>query len=94
MASKLAAADKRAIARALGTTTKPGRDHVVTNRSFPHQGYKPSKPRPTLTKSPDAIMPTVNQARSIPTVQNADREPSEKLSHRAKCQARCKASAG
>jgi len=71
--SKLAAADKWAIARAFGTTTKPGQDRHVTNSSFPHQGYKPSKPRPTLTESPDAITPTVNEARSFPTVQNAKR---------------------
>jgi len=28
------------------------RDRDVTNRGFPHQRYKPSKPRPTLTESP------------------------------------------
>ena len=31
---------------------KTGRDHDVTNRGFPHQRYKPSKPRPTSTESP------------------------------------------
>jgi len=28
------------------------RDRDVTNRGFPHQRYKPSKPRPTSTESP------------------------------------------
>jgi len=28
------------------------RDRDVTNRGFPHQRYKPSKPRPTSTVSP------------------------------------------
>ena len=27
-------------------------DRDVTNRSFPHQSYKPSKSRPTSTESP------------------------------------------
>ena len=27
------------------------RDRDVTNRGFPHQRYKPSKPRPTSTES-------------------------------------------
>jgi len=52
IANRLATADKRAIARALGTRMRPGRDRDVTNRGFPHQRYKPSKPRPTLTESP------------------------------------------
>jgi len=52
IASGLATADKRAIARAFGTTTRPGQDRDVTNRGFPHQRYKPSKPEPTLTESP------------------------------------------
>jgi len=52
IASRLATTDKRAIARAFGTTTRPGRDRDVTNRGFPHQRYKPGKPGPTLTESP------------------------------------------
>jgi len=50
--SALATTDKQAIARAFGTMTLPRRDRDVTNRGFPHQRYKPSKPRPTSTKSP------------------------------------------
>ena len=52
IANGLATTDKRAIARAFETTTRPGRDRDVTNRGFPHQRYKPSKPGPTLTESP------------------------------------------
>jgi len=52
IANGLATTDKRAIASAFGTTTRPGRDRDVTNRGFPHQRYKPSKPGPTLTESP------------------------------------------
>jgi len=55
-------------------TMKLGGDGDVTNRSFPHQGYKPSKLRPTLTESPDAIMVTVNEARSFVTVQNTKQD--------------------
>jgi len=52
IASGLSTTDKQAIARAFGTTRRPERDHDVTNRGFPHQRYKPSKPGPTLTESP------------------------------------------
>jgi len=52
IANGLATADQRAIARAVGTTTRPGRDRDVTNRGFPHQRYKPSKPRLTSTEIP------------------------------------------
>jgi len=52
IASGLATTDKQTIARAFGTTTRPGRDRDVTNRGVPHQRYKPSKPGPTLTESP------------------------------------------
>jgi len=51
IANGLATTDKRAIARAFGTTTRLGRDRHVTNRAFPYQSYKPSKPGPTLTES-------------------------------------------
>ena len=77
IANTLAKTDKQAIARAFGTTTRPWRDRDVTNRSFPHQRYKPSKPRPTSTESPDAVTPTVNEARSFPTVQNPKRGAKE-----------------
>ena len=49
--SGLAITDKWAIAKAFGTTTRPETDRDVTNRSFPHQRYKPSKRRPTSTES-------------------------------------------
>ena len=50
--SELATTNKRAIARAVRTTTILGQDGDVTNRGFLHQRYKPSKPRATLTESP------------------------------------------
>jgi len=49
------------------------RDRDVTNRGFPHQRYKPSKPRPTSTESSDTVTPTVNEAGGFPTVQSAKR---------------------
>jgi len=52
IANVLARADKRAITRAFGTTTRPGPDRDGTNRGFPHKRYKPGKPWPTLTESP------------------------------------------
>jgi len=52
IANGLATTDKQAIARAFGTTTKRRRDRDVTNRNFPHQRYKPGKPRPTSTEHP------------------------------------------
>ena len=52
---------------------KPERDRDVTNRGFPPLRYKPSRLRPTSTESPDTVMPTVNEVRSFPTVQNAKR---------------------
>jgi len=52
IASGLATANKRAIARAFGTTTRPGRDRDVTNGGFPYQRYKPGKSRPTSTERP------------------------------------------
>jgi len=80
--SKLAAADKRAISRAFGRMTKPGRDRDVSNRSFHHQMYKPRKRGPTSTESLDAITPPVNQARSSQTVQDAKRDAKQVRSKR------------
>jgi len=50
--NRLATTDKRAIAGAFGMMTRLRGDRDVTNRGFPHQRYKPGKPRPTSTKSP------------------------------------------
>jgi len=47
----------------------PRRDGDDTTRGGPHQRSNPSQPRPTSTESPDAVTPTVNQARSLPTAQ-------------------------
>jgi len=67
--SRLATTDKQATASAFGTTALPRRDRDVTNRGFLHQRYKPSKLKPPSTKSPDILTPTVDEARSFPTVQ-------------------------
>ena len=49
--NELAPIDELAIARAFGTTTRPGRDRDLTNPGFPHERYMPSNPRPTSTES-------------------------------------------
>jgi len=49
--NELATTNREAIVRGFVTTTKQSRDRDVTNRGFPHQRYKASKLRPTLTKS-------------------------------------------
>ena len=66
---RLATTDKQAILRVFGTTTRPRWYRDITNCVFPHQMYKPSQPRPTLTKSPNTITLTMKEARSFPTVQ-------------------------
>jgi len=43
IASGLATTDQRAIARAFGATATPSETVMYTNRSFPHQRYKPSR---------------------------------------------------
>ena len=55
------------------------RDSDVTNRRFPPQGYKPGRTEAYLDRESGR--------------HNADCEQSAKLSDRAKCQARCKATA-
>ena len=44
--------EKEAIAKAIKTMRRARRASDITNRGFPHQMYKPSKPRPTLSVSP------------------------------------------
>ena len=73
IASRLATTDKRAIARAFGTTGKPSGTVMLRTEALPIRGTSPAERQPTSTESPDAISPTVNEARSFPTVQNAKR---------------------
>jgi len=46
---------------------------MLLTEAFPIRGTSLVEPKPTSTKSPDAISPTVNEARSFPTAQNAKR---------------------
>jgi len=68
--NKLGAADKRAIARAFGTTTKPGETVMLQTEAFPIRGTSPA--------TRGLLQPRVRH-------RDADRERSEKLSDRAKC---------
>jgi len=73
IASGLATTDKRAIARAFGMTAKLSGTVMLLTEAFPIRGTSPAEPKPTSTESPDPISPTVKEARSFPTVQNATR---------------------
>ena len=46
---------------------------MLLTEAFPIRGTSPAEAKPTSTESPDAISPTVNEARSFTTVQNAKR---------------------
>ena len=46
---------------------------MLLTEAFPVRGTSPAELKPTLTESPDGMLPTVNEARSFPTVQNAGR---------------------
>jgi len=80
IASGLATTDERAIARAFGATAKPSGTVMLLTEAFPIRGTCPAEPKSYFDRE---------SGRHI-----ADRERSEKLSDRAKCQARCKARAG
>jgi len=80
IANGLATTDQRAIARAFWTTARPSETAISLTGAFPIRGTSPAEPKPYFDQE---------SGRHI-----ADRERSEKLSDRAKCQARCKSSAG
>jgi len=46
---------------------------MLLTEAFSIRGRSPAEPKPTSTESPDAILTTVNEVRSFPTVQNAKR---------------------
>ena len=46
---------------------------MLLTESFSIRGTSPAEPKPTSNESPDAILLTVKEARSFPTVQNAKR---------------------
>jgi len=70
IASGLATTDKRAIARAFGTMTKPRETVMLLTEGFPIRGTSPT--------SRGLLRPRVQH-------RNADRERGEKLYDRAKC---------
>jgi len=71
--SRPATTDKRAMARAFGTTAKPSATVKFLTEAFPIRGTSTAEPKPTTTKSPDVILLTLNEARSCPTMHNAKR---------------------
>jgi len=73
IASGLATTDQRAIARAFGTTAKPSGTVTLLTEAFPIRGTSPAEPKPYFDRESDTVTPTVNEARSFPTVQNAKR---------------------
>ena len=52
---------------------------MLLAEAFPIRGTSPAEPKPTSTDSPDAISPTVNEARSFPTAQNPKRGAKQEL---------------
>ena len=72
IANLLETADKQTMARLLGQK-KVEQDRDVTSRSILHQRYKPSRLKPTLPERPEAITPTINEARRIADRANAKR---------------------
>jgi len=54
-------------------TAKPSVTAMLLTKAFPIRGTSPAELEPTSTESPDPISPTVNEARSFPTVQNTKR---------------------
>jgi len=70
IANRLATTEKRAIARAFGTTTRPSGTVMLLTKAFPTRGTSPA--------SRGLLRPRERHC-------NADRERSEKLSDRAKC---------
>jgi len=73
IASGLATTDKRAIARAFGATARPSETVMLLTEAFPIRGTSPVEPKPYFDRESDTVTPTVSEARSFPTVQNAER---------------------
>jgi len=73
IASGLATTDSRAIARAFGATAKPSGTVMLLTEAFPTRGTSPAEPKPYFDQEFGPISPTVNEARSFLTVQNAKR---------------------
>jgi len=73
IASALATTDQRAIARAFGATARPSETVMLLTEAFPIRGTSPAEPKPYFDRESNTITPTVSEARSFPTVQNAKR---------------------
>jgi len=46
---------------------------MLLTEAFPIRGTSPAEPKPYLDRKSDTVTPTVSEARSFPTVQNAKR---------------------
>ena len=73
IASGLATTDQRAIARAFGATARPREIVMLLTEAFPIRGTSPAEPKPYFDRESDTVTPTLSEARSFPTVQNAKR---------------------
>jgi len=73
IASGLATTDQRAVARASGTTARPSETVMLLTDAFPIRGTSPAERKPYFDRESDTVTPTVSEARSSPTVQNAKR---------------------
>ena len=73
IASGLATSDQRAIARAFGATARPSETVMLLTEAFPIKGTSPAEPKPYFDPESNTVTPTVSEARSFPTVQNAKR---------------------
>jgi len=73
IASGLATTDRRAIARAFGTTAKLSETVKLLTEAFPIIGTRPAEPRSYFDRESDTVTPTVSAVRSFPTAQNTKR---------------------
>jgi len=73
IASGLATTDQRAIAKAFGATARPSETVMLLTEALPIIGTSPAEPKPYFDRESDTVTPTVNEARSFPTMQNAKR---------------------
>jgi len=71
--SGIATTDQRAIARAFGATARPSETVMLLTEAFPIRGTSPAEPKPYFDRESDTVTPTVSEARSFLTVQNAKR---------------------
>jgi len=73
IASGLATTDHQAIARAFGVTARPSETVMLLTEAFPNRGASPAEAKPYFDRESDTVTPTVSEARSFPTLQNAKR---------------------